>query len=177
MDYKVIKSNRKKLTMMVERDGTVVIKAPRWTRKDRIEWFYRNNIRWIEERRREHRKNASVGVPPTSRQIAQLKKDAKAVMTACTEKYAEMMGVSFRYVKITSAKKRWGSCGKNGAICYSYRVMLLSERCREYIVVHELAHLKQFNHSKAFYAEIEKILPDYRDREKEMSQFSGYDLY
>lgn len=177
MEYKVIKENRKKLVMTVEKDGTVIIKAPDCTPNKIIENFYRTNIDWIEKRKEEHRKNALCGTPPTQREIKELKKQAAQTLSAMTEKYADKIGVQYKSIKITSAKKRWGSCKKDGCLCYSYRTMLLPEKCREYVVVHELCHLKEFNHSPCFYKQIEKILPDYKEREKAIKNFSNYDLY
>ena len=177
MDYKIIRSKRKKLALTVERDGTVLVKVPYRTSKTVIDNFVNANTAWIEQQKQKHRENASKGVPPTPRQIAQMKKQAAVMMGRKTNYYASLMGVKHNGIKITSAKKRWGSCKKDGSICYSYRNMLLSDRCQDYVVVHELAHIKQFNHSPAFYSEIEKILPDYKDREKELKDFSGYDLY
>ena len=177
MEYKVIKSRRKTLIITVERDGTILVKAPLRMSDEMIESYCMRNTEWIAAKRREHKRNAACGTPPTDEEIVQLKKQAAQVMGEKTEFYAQKMGVKYKSVKITSAKKRWGSCKKDGSLCYSYRTMLLSDRCRDYVVVHELSHLKQFNHSKEFYREIEKILPEYREAEKELSQFSNYDLY
>ena len=67
-------------------------------------------------------------------------------------------------MKITSAARRWGSCSAKNSICYSFRVMRLPPALREYIVVHELAHIRVKNHSAAFYAEVGRYLPDYKQR-------------
>ena len=76
------------------------------------------------------------------------------------------MGLNYGRITITSAKKRFGSCSSVGNISYSYRLMLYPEAAREYVVVHELAHLVEMNHSKKFYEVIAKILPDYKYRKK-----------
>jgi predicted metal-dependent hydrolase len=76
------------------------------------------------------------------------------------------MGLKYGRITITSAKKRFGSCSTAGNISYSYRLMLYPEEAREYVVVHELAHLVQMNHSKEFYNIIAKVLPDYKYRKK-----------
>ncbi len=177
MAYKLIKSKRKSLSLTVEKDGTVIIKAPLQVTENQAESFYNKNISWIEKRKRHHIANAQQGKPLTERQIKKLKQQAAAVMKEKTDRYAAVMGIDYRSVKITSAKSRWGSCKKDGGICYSYRVMLLSDRARNYIAVHELAHLKRFNHSKDFYLIIEQIMPDYKEIQKEIKAFSNYDLY
>ena len=69
---------------------------------------------------------------------------------------------------ITGAKTRFGSCSSKGNISFSYRLMMYPEPAREYVVVHELAHLVEMNHSKRFYAIVERYLPDYKERKKQL---------
>ena len=76
------------------------------------------------------------------------------------------MGVDYGHISITSAKTRFGSCSSKGNIAFSYRLMLYPEAAVDYVVVHELAHRKEMNHSRAFYKLIEEILPDYKQRRK-----------
>ena len=76
------------------------------------------------------------------------------------------MGLKYSRITITGAKTRFGSCSSKGNISFSYRLMLYPEAAREYVVIHELAHLLEMNHSKRFYAIIEKYIPDYKERKK-----------
>ena len=76
------------------------------------------------------------------------------------------MGLKYGRISITSAKTRFGSCNSRGNIAYSYRLMLYTEAAREYVVVHELSHLLEMNHSKSFYSIVEKYMPDYKERRK-----------
>ena len=103
-------------------------------------------------------------VPAASQQRQALKARAAEELIPLTERYAAQMGLSPRRVRITSAKSRFGSCGRDGSICYSWRLMLYPAAAREYVVVHELCHLRHFDHSRAFYALLESVLPDYRAR-------------
>lgn len=181
MEYKIIKDNRrKKLAMYVEKDGTVIIKVPKWTRKSLIERFYRENIIWIEQQREKLKLQKDNFITLSENDISALKSRAKTVLSQKTEYYSRIMGVNPESIKITSAKKRWGSCRRCAgrySICYSWRTMLLSDRAQDYIVVHELAHIKHFNHSTAFYMEIEKILPNWKELEKETDNFKDIYLY
>ena len=95
-----------------------------------------------------------------------LKEKALPYIRARTEFYAKIMGVKPTGIKITSAKKRFGSCSGKDSICYSWRLMLYPPEAIDYVVVHELAHITHKNHGKEFYKLIEKILPDYKKREK-----------
>ena len=79
------------------------------------------------------------------------------------------MGLKYGRIKITSAKRRLGSCNTNAVICFSYRLMLYPEAAREYVVVHELAHLKYMNHSRDFYELVKQYMPDYKERKRLLS--------
>ena len=78
------------------------------------------------------------------------------------------MNLSYGRITITSAKTRFGSCSSQGNISFSYRLMLYPIEAREYVVVHELAHLLEMNHSKRFYAIVERYMPDYKERRKKL---------
>ena len=82
------------------------------------------------------------------------------------EYYSALMGLTPTALHITSAKTRFGSCSGKNSISLSWRVMQYDERAIDYVVVHELAHIKHHNHGKQFYALIERYLPDYKERAK-----------
>lgn len=93
---------------------------------------------------------------------------AKAYLPKRTMEWAKKLGVSCKGVRINAAKTRWGSCSSTGSINFSLRTMMLPENCIDYIIVHELCHLKQLNHSAAFWQEVERVLPDYQEREQQI---------
>ena len=154
MEYIVVKDRRrKKMIMTVEKDGSVVICAPQRMGRAAIDNFYKSNIEWVKQQQETVAENKDQYIQLTEKDIAALKKQAKTVMAQKTEHYAAVMGVCPQTVKITSAQKKWASCTKKDdsySINYSWRTMLLPEEVQDYIVVHELAHLKQFNHSDDF---------------------------
>ena len=76
------------------------------------------------------------------------------------------MGVRYTGLKITAAKTRFGSCNSKNSICFSLYLMSYPENAIDYVIVHELAHIKEKNHSSAFYKVVESVLPDYKDRRK-----------
>ena len=90
---------------------------------------------------------------------------AKQVLAEKTLEYASKMGVAFSSMKISSAKTRWGSCSGKKSINYSWRLMMAEEDVIDYVVVHELAHIKEMNHSARFWAIVASVLPDYKDRQ------------
>ena len=80
--------------------------------------------------------------------------------------YSRLMNVKPTGIKITSAKKRFGSCSGKNSICFSYYLMLYPKEAVDYVVVHELAHIRHHNHSKDFYSFVSEFMPDYKEREK-----------
>lgn len=140
------------------------MRAPLFCSDAVIGEFIEKHQDWIRQHMAEYR-------PPkaySQAEIAALRARAKAVIPPKVAYYAALMGVRPSGVKITSARSRYGSCNSKRGLCFSLFLMEKSERAIDYVVVHELAHIRQMNHSPAFYREIEKILPDYRQRIKEL---------
>ncbi|MDR0885521.1 MAG: M48 family metallopeptidase [Clostridiales Family XIII bacterium] len=93
---------------------------------------------------------------------------AKSSLQNRVTKYAAQMDVHPQNIKVTSAKTRWGSCSSKGNINFSWRLIMAEPAVIDYVVVHELAHLKQMNHSSRFWAEVENVLPDYKARQAKL---------
>ena len=163
MDFDIIYSDRKTVGISVK-DCRLIVRAPRKMPKWRILKIVNDHRQWIEKHI-EIQKNREEKVDNLdSAQIKALKKSAKVYFKSKLEYYASSMGLKYNRLTITSAKTRFGSCSQSGNICFSYRLMLYPEPAREYVVVHELAHLIEMNHSKRFYAIVASVLPDYKTR-------------
>lgn len=93
---------------------------------------------------------------------------AKKYLPGRLAQWANQMGVEYKSVRINSAKGRWGSCSSKVSINFSFRTMMLPVNCIDYVLVHELCHIKHMDHSAAFWAEVEKVLPDYKERERQI---------
>ncbi len=91
---------------------------------------------------------------------------ARALVEERVRHFAAQYGFSYRQVRITSARTRWGSCSSKGTLCFTWRLVMAPPECIDYVVVHELAHLRVANHSPAFWREVSAILPDYKVRRK-----------
>lgn len=90
------------------------------------------------------------------------------------EKYSKSLDVNPKKVSVRDTS-RWGYCKKNGEIVYNWQIVGLPPRLAEYIILHEIVHLSEFNHQKGFYSELGNILPDYRQRQKDIKRFSLVD--
>ena len=169
MEYSIIYSKRKTLAISVK-DGAVIVRAPRGLKKGRIEFYVEKHRSWIEKSLERVKRESELVSAMSEREIAELKKSAKIYFKDKIELYSNIMGLKYSRMRITSAKKRFGSCSSAGNISFSYRLMLYPEAAREYVVVHELAHLVHMNHSADFYALIAKYMPDYKERKKLLKQ-------
>jgi predicted metal-dependent hydrolase len=165
VQYKVIYSERKTVAISIE-NCEAVVKAPIGTDEETIRKIVLKHSQWIEKHMEQQKRKASMFKELTEDDIKAIKKDAKRYFTAKTEYYAKIMGIDYGRITITSAQKRFGSCSSKGNISFSYRLMLYPEVAREYVIVHELAHRREMNHSKRFYDVIAKVMPDYKYRKR-----------
>lgn len=164
LSYTLCRSSRRTVSAEVTRDGSVVVRAPNRMPRAEIERFLAAHRAWIEEKRRHQAALAEKYPEPDEEETANLKKRAEEILPARVELYAARMGLKPARVKITSAKKRFGSCGPDNGLCFSWRLMRYPDEAIDYVVVHELAHIVHKNHGAAFYRLIERYLPDYRAR-------------
>lgn len=93
-----------------------------------------------------------------------MRRCAKEALIQKTEIFSERMGVTWERIAIKEQKSRWGSCSSKGNLNFNWKLILMPERIQDYIVVHELAHRREMNHSPQFWSQVEKVLPDYRER-------------
>jgi predicted metal-dependent hydrolase len=91
-------------------------------------------------------------------------------MRICKEKHIDIP--SYKRIAIKHTVSRWGSCSQAGNLNFSYRLALIPSHLAEYVVVHEICHLREFNHSDRFWSLVEQILPDYRERKHELMHIS-----
>ena len=165
-EYKLIRSSRRTLALEIGRDLTLTVRAPMKMPLSDIEEFIEKHDKWIEKKLDVMKKREMKSDNLLPEEIAALKMRAKEILPKKVAYFAEIMGLKPSGVKITSAKKRFGSCSGKNSLCFSYELMLYPDEAIDYVVVHELAHIKHRNHSSRFYNLIEKYLPDYKTRER-----------
>ena len=165
MEYEIIRSKRRTMSLQVKRDGRVIVRAPLKLDVDVIKSFVSKHLDWIKKKQ-ELVKNVHVAENFDKNQIKTLKEQTKKIVEPMLEKYSSLMGVSYEKVSINSAKTRFGSCSSKKSLNFSFRLALYPYEAVEYVCVHELAHLKEMNHSKKFWQIVERYLPDYKERKK-----------
>ena len=162
--YILKRSKRKTLAIQIGDDLQVVVRAPMRMSLEVIEGFVESHRGWILRHLRRRSDYLRTHPEPDERQMHLLHDAAREYIPGRVEQYARIMGLQPTAVKITSAKTRFGSCSAKDSLCFSCLLMRYPPEGIDYVVVHELAHIHYKNHGKAFYALIEQVLPDYRDR-------------
>ena len=162
--YELIRSDRRTMSVEVDASGIVLVRVPRFTPKWRIEAFVQERRDWIERAisRQARRQEKLPQIREEDKPL--YVKRAKAILPGKIQQYARRMGVCPTGLTVTSAKTRFGSCSGKDRLSFSWRLMAYPEAAIDYVVVHELAHIRYKDHSRAFYRFIESVLPDYRDR-------------
>ena len=211
---KLVRSKRKTLSLIVETDGTLTVRAPLRMKETDMRHFIEVKSDWIKRKQASVQKEAGVprqyvdgesflylgkevplrlvpaegprrgdrkpalvmdGIFKLAKSAqsraesvfeAWYKKQARAVLTERAEFYARKFGFKVERIRISSARTRWGSCSAKGTLSFTWRLVMAPPEVIDYVVVHELCHLKELNHSKTFWAQVEAILPGYKSTRK-----------
>lgn len=183
MNVKIIRSNRKTLAIQINPDLSVTVRAPMYAPQSDIERILREKESWIQKhiekiREQEAKKKETQGESVESEYLTneEIKKLADKALQHITKRvsyFAKQIGVTYGRITIRNQKTRWGSCSSKGNLNFNCLLMLTPLEVIDYVVVHELCHRKEMNHSKAFWAEVEKVLPDYKEQVKWLKENGG----
>ena len=170
MEYTLIRSSRKTLSIQLSPGGEVVVRAPNRMPKREIERFLEEKRDWIETHLS---KLPAVQPRLTEAELQELARHAKEVLPEITAYYAPLVGVDYGRITIRAQRTRWGSCSARGNLNFNCLLMLTPDDVMEYVVVHELCHRKEMNHSARFWAEVERVLPGYRESRRWLKENGG----
>lgn len=166
MEYTLLRSDRKTLAVEITREGKVLVRAPRFLSRGRIESFLQEKTAWILQHQKQVLARLEAFPEPSEAEEAAYRKAAKALLPELVKRWSERMGLYPEGITITGARTRFGSCSGKNRLSFSWRLMQYPEEAVEYVVVHELSHLKHRNHGPEFYALVARYMPDYKRREK-----------
>lgn len=173
-NVKVLRSKRRTISAEINRKGEVVVRCPAFLPEAEIERFLYSRKEWIEAHYVKYQQRMSLdkagdpGSPSaqknewTAKELSAIRKQAAPDLKARVEYWAKVLGVTYGIVSIRTQRTRWGSCSSQGNISLNALLVLMDEELRDYTVVHELCHRRHMDHSAAFWAEVGKVLPDYR---------------
>lgn len=168
MEYKVIYTNRKSIGIYIRKNGNLEVRCPRYVTKKTIEETLIKKNKWIEETRKKVLERKEVIIDETER--ISLVKQAYEIIPNKVKFFSGIMGVTPKSIRIGSARSYWGFCSIDNRLNFSYRLMTKEDKLIDYVVVHELAHIKEHNHSKKFWVEVEKVIPDYKERREKLKE-------
>ena len=171
MKVTVIRSNRKTVAIQVNSDRSVTVRAPRSASEKDIEEILKKKKAWISKhiekiKETKERFEAEPTEKLTREKVIALAEEALKVIPERVEYFAKVIGVTYGKITVRNQKTRWGSSSSEGNLNFNCLLMLAPPEVLDYVVVHELCHRKQMNHSKAFWLEVEKVLPDYKEARK-----------
>lgn len=164
MEYKIIYAKRKSLSLQIKPDLSICVRAPFGTSKKYIDEFVSSHKEWIDRKIKEIGSRSFNPYSFSDKEINNLKKKTLEIVVPRVEYYASLMGLKPSKISVSSAKRRFASCSSLGNLNFSFRLCLYPCEAIDYVIVHELAHMKEMNHSKRFWAVVEKYMPDYKER-------------
>ena len=200
---RLIRSRRRSLALIVERDGSLTVRAPQHLGQAEIDCFVRAKSDWIRRKQLQIARQAPVehryqdgetflylgvayplrlvsgrkgglafergfvlsrSLQPQGKRLftAWYRRQARSHLEMRITQYAGLYGFEPGRLRISSARTRWGSCSRLGTLSFTWRLVMAPAEVVDYVVVHELCHLRHPNHSKAFWSHVESILPGYK---------------
>lgn len=170
LSYVVRKSKRaKRMRLAVFCDGSVVVTIPLGVELSIVEKFLADKKQWVTDKINFFKSVDSKAIRTFSEaDFLQNKNKALALVKERAAMFNKIYDFTFEGIYIKNQKTRWGSCSKRKNLNLNYKIIFLPKKQRDYIIVHEMCHLKEFNHSHKFWALVGKALPDYLEIKREL---------
>ena len=173
LSCEVIRSDRRTLSLQFKEDGSLIIRIPRRMPVEAAMRFAKEHEAWLASRYKRIRENQESRIEYSEEDKKEYKKKLRPVLEHRVAFYAELMGVDYNRITVRDQKTRWGSCSARGNLNFNWKLILMPPEILDYVVVHELAHRLEMNHSARFWAQVERVLPDYRDRRRWLKEHGG----
>ena len=173
---KIIRSHRRTLALEITPTGEVRVRAPYFVSEQDIKKFVESKSNWIEKHLRKLECDKDVLESEgmfSEEELKKLVNLAKQVVPEKVAYYARIMNVTYGRISIRKQKTRWGSCSREGNLNFNCLLMMAPPEVLDYVVVHELSHRLEMNHSPRFWAQVERILPDYKRPRKWLKEYGN----
>ncbi len=174
-DYRIIRTRRKTIGLEISPDLQITVRAPYHLSDVRIREFVESKQTWILKhlaimQDRQAHDPIPAGVI-SDKELRHMTEEARIIIPERVKYFAKIIGVTYGQITIRHQKTRWGSCSSSGNLNFNCMLMATSPELIDYVVVHELCHRKQMNHSPLFWKEVEEILPDYRNLRSRLREY------
>ena len=177
IEFEVKKSKRKNISIYVYPDGRILVRTPLAITKKELKKLLEKKAAWMFEKQQEALEKAKQNPARmyTEEEKKAYKKQIKELIIKRVAFYSDYIPESSKInrIVIKEQKKRWGSCSVKGNLNFNWKLVFAPPEITDYVVVHEMCHLKHMNHSKEFWREVERILPDYKERRKWLMEYGG----
>ena len=167
----VVRSSRKTIAIQITAEGRLVLRIPRRASVQAAMRFAEEHRDWIEVHYKEAVERQRNRKTYGAEEIRNFTEKLRPVLMHRVALYAACMGVTYGKITIRNQKTRWGSCSAAGNLNFNWRLALLPEDLMNYVIVHELAHRLEMNHSARFWTQVENILPDWRERRRRLREY------
>lgn len=170
-----VKRNRRtrRIRLSVKSDGSVVLTLPQRASLEAGKSLLVSKRDWIiQARERMLGEPKKLLMQGSVEEYEKHKETARRMLTERTRYFQGIYGVTYRKLSIRNQKTRFGSCSSRGHLSFNYRLIFLPDALRDYVVVHELCHLLELNHSRKFWALVARTIPDYQTRKRHLQAFS-----
>ena len=164
-DYDIVRSRRRTVSVEIKEDLTVLVRAPMRMPVGQIDSFVDNNREWIRkhiEKVRKQNEEIAEAEPIKREEVIRLGNEAACVIPQKVRYFAQLLGVTYGGITIRNQKSLWGSCSAKGDLNFNCMLMKAPERVQDYVVIHELCHRREMNHSKRFWDIVASVMPDYK---------------
>lgn len=185
-EYEIRESTRaKRLGITVHPDGRVTVTKPMKVSEKRVHAFVEKYQDWIETSQEKFRRRAerqkktgleALTLPrprKNSKAYVDARKAARTLVTERLQHFNRIYGFKYGTISIRDQKTRWGSCSAAGNLSFNYRIVFLPKELQDYVIVHELAHVKEHNHSVRFWAQVARTLPNHVSLRKELRRYGS----
>jgi predicted metal-dependent hydrolase len=166
---------RRTLSLLVTHEGRVLVKAPKRTPEKYVLDFVNSKSSWIQKKLAQvsNSQKSVEGLELENLDILKQKKLAKLLFIEKIEYWSSKMFLKYRGLRLSSARTRWGSCTHQNIISINWRLSLLPTELLDYVIIHELAHIKEKNHSSDFWNIVSKYCSDYKATRKQLKSFGS----
>lgn len=159
--------------LRVGADGTVRVTLPRWGSRRHAELFVEQQRPWIERQKARARDNQRDVPVYTPEAISELRRRASRELPIQLQALADHHGLVVSRVSVRNQRSRWGSCSPSGHICLNWRLVLMPDPVRDYVLIHELMHLRRLDHSRHFWRLVAQACPDYEQSRRWLRENRG----